>query len=96
MLACDGDAYVLYLESSASDAAVDSATDSLERMLRENHHYDLCRRLEQLRQLRVARVSGASSTYLQVRAESQILGNIKIPALDREQGWSGRFEVRSR
>jgi hypothetical protein len=87
MLACDRDAYVLYLEA---DAAVD--VTALDAALREAHHYDLARRLGQLAPLRLMRVRGGAATYLRAKAATQVLGDIKIPALDREQGWSERFE----
>lgn len=88
MLACDRDAYVLYIET---DAPADAATASLESSLRESHHYDLARRLGQLAPLRVVRVRDGAATYLRVKSATQTLGDIKIPALDREQGWSDRF-----
>ena len=88
MLACDGDAYALYLES---DAAIDIA--ALENALRESHHYDLARRLGQLGPLRVQRVHNGAATYLRVRSATQTLGDIKIPALDRQSGWTERFGV---
>jgi hypothetical protein len=93
MLACDGDGYVLYVESDASANVLEAAALSLELLLRESHHYDQCRLLGQLQPLRATRVAHAASRYLAYRAESQILGNIKIPALDREQGWSARFQI---
>lgn len=88
MLACDRDAYVLYIDS---DAPLGFAVTTLEAALRESHHYDLVRRLGQLGPLRVLRVRDAASTYLRVKSATQTLGDIKIPALDREQGWSERF-----
>ena len=86
MLACDRDAYVLYIES---DAPV--PVELLETALRESHHYDLARRLGQLGPLRLQRVRNAAATYLRVKSAKQTLGDIKIPALDREQGWSTHF-----
>ena len=88
MLACDRDAYVLYIES---DAPLDAAVATLESSLRESHHYDLARRLGQLGPLRAMRVRDAAATYLRVKSAHQLLGDIKIPALDREQGWGERF-----
>ena len=88
MLACDGNAYVLYIET---EAAVDAAVAALETALRESYHYDQARRLGQLAPLRVARVRDGASTYLRVKSARQSLGDIKIPALDREQGWGERF-----
>lgn len=91
MLACDRDAYVLYIESDAGDAQLVHAAASIELSLREAFHYDHCRLLGQLAALRVQRVQDAAATYLRVRSATQILGGIKIPALDREQGWTARF-----
>lgn len=88
MLACDRDAYVLYLES---DAAVD--VHAVDQQLREAHHYDLARRLGQLAPLRLMRVRNGAATYLRAKSTTQTLGDIKIPALDREQGWSERFSA---
>jgi hypothetical protein len=88
MLACDGDAYVLYIDS---DAELASVAATLEHALRESYHYDLARRLGQLQALRVLRVRDGAATYLRVRGAYQTLGDIKIPALDREQGWTTRF-----
>jgi hypothetical protein len=86
MLACDGNAYVLYLES---EAPIDVA--ALDASLRESHHYDLARRLGQLTPLRLHRVHNAAATYLRIKSATQPLGTIKIPALDRDQGWAARF-----
>ena len=86
MLACDGDTYVLYIDSEA-----EVPVDVVEHALRESHHYDLARRLGQLQPLRLMRVRNAASTYLRARNVTQVLGNIKIPALDRDQGWTERF-----
>jgi len=88
MLACDGNAYVLYIESEAP-----VPIDILEASLRESHHYDLARRLGQLAPLRMQRVQSGAETYLRVKSATQTLGDIKIPALDREQGWSERFRL---
>ena len=95
MVACDGESYVLYLESEGSDAILLRATRSLEASLREAIHYDHCRRLGQLAALRLFRVEreGAAS-YLTSCAQTQTLGDIKIPALDRDQGWTRRFTGR--
>lgn len=86
MLACEGNSYVLYIDSNA-----EVALDALEQSLRESYHYDLARRLGQLQPLRLMRVHDGASTYLRVKSEQQPLGHIKIPALDREQGWTERF-----
>ena len=40
------------------------------------------------------RVRNATETYLREKAATQTLGDIKIPALDREQGWGVVFAAR--
>lgn len=90
MLACDRDAYVLYLESEA-----DVDLGALDDSLREAHHYDLARRLGQLAPLRLMRVRNGAATYLRVKSSTQTLGDIKIPALERERGWGERFAAGS-
>ncbi|MEA2489418.1 MAG: hypothetical protein QOH21_1210 [Acidobacteriota bacterium] len=91
MLACDGNAYVLYIETDTPVPA-----DPLERLLRESYHYDQARRLGQLGPLRVMHVRDAAATYLRAKSATQRLGDIKIPALDRDQGWTERFASHSR
>lgn len=91
MLACEDDAYALFIESAAEEAALLAAAAALEDTLRENIHYDYCRRLGQLGPLRVFRVTrGASATVLQ--STSQRLGDVKLTALDARAGWGRRFE----
>jgi hypothetical protein len=93
MLACESNTYVLFVESAAADAVLSEATASLEESLREAFHYDHCRRLGQLQPLRFVRVHEGAATYLRAKSATQTLGAIKIPALDREQGWEGRFSA---
>lgn len=81
IVAFDTNAYVLHIESSASDETLQNATSALEAALRQAHHYDLCRRLGQLQPLRMQRVHDGAATYLRARAQTQKLGDIKIPAL---------------
>jgi hypothetical protein len=81
IVAFENNAYVLFIESIASDALLQHATEELERALREAHHYDLCRRLGQLEALRLRRVVNGAETYLRQQAQTQTLGEIKIPAL---------------
>ena len=37
------------------------------------------------------RVHNAAATYLRAKSATQLLGDIKIPTLDREQGWTAKF-----
>jgi hypothetical protein len=91
MLACEERAYALFIESAASDDALLDVSRRLERRLRENVHYDYCRRVGQLSELALFRiVRNGSETYL--RSSGQRLGDVKLTSLDRRQGWSERFE----
>jgi hypothetical protein len=90
MLACEDGAYMLFIESDARDDAVLAAARALDLALRENIHYDYCRRLGQLGDLTPFRISSdGSATYL-ANAE-QRLGDVKLAAVERRRGWSNRF-----
>jgi hypothetical protein len=90
MLACEGNAYTLFIETSACDSVLVAAARSLDDALRENIHYDYCRRLGQLQPLTLFRIAAnASTTYL--AAAPQRLGDVKPPALDPRAGWATRF-----
>jgi GH3 auxin-responsive promoter len=99
MLACDPDlsppAYVLYVETGASDESADRVGRLVESSLRHNFHYDYARLLGQLGPLRVFRAEQSAATYLDagVRA-GQRAGDVKPLALDRRDGWSRRFHGR--
>ncbi|MDP9194440.1 MAG: GH3 auxin-responsive promoter family protein [Acidobacteriota bacterium] len=91
MLACEENSYTLFIESAAGDASLLAAAHSLDETLRENIHYDYCRRLGQLDALRVFRIArNASTTYL--AHAGQRLGDVKLTTLDPRGGWGGRFE----
>jgi hypothetical protein len=90
MLACEDNAYALFVQTDAPDAMLLHLARALDDALRDNVHYDYCRRLGQLRALRLFRISGdAASTYL--ARSGQRLGDVKLSSLDARQGWSGRF-----
>jgi hypothetical protein len=91
MLACEGHAYALFIESRADDSALITAASALDETLRENVHYDYCRRLGQLQPLRVFRISRDGSTTV-LRHSRQRLGDVKPAALDARDGWGSRFE----
>ncbi|HYI12541.1 MAG TPA: GH3 auxin-responsive promoter family protein [Thermoanaerobaculia bacterium] len=91
MLACEERAYALFIESDAPDASLIGAVDTLEASLRENIHYDYCRRLGQLDALTLFRIRrDGVATYL--TSDGAKLGDVKPTALDRRGGWGGRFE----
>ena len=81
LLAPCGDRYVLYTETYADADAIDGA-------LRENFHYDYCRRLGQLRKAEVAVVKDGDRQYMEncVRFGMR-LGDVKPTCLSNRQGW---------
>ncbi len=90
MLACEERAYCLFIESEASPLALAAVARALDGALRENIQYDYCRRLGQLGDLTLFRITReGSATYLE--HANQRLGDAKLVSLDARQGWSGRF-----
>jgi hypothetical protein len=95
MLACDTDTpagYVLYIDSSEDDNVVKHAAEQIEARLRGNFHYNYARQLGQLARVRAVRVRDGAETYLAAAMRNgQKAGDVKLPALDRRDGWSGVF-----
>ena len=85
-------------KSATSDGDLQSVRLEIEKGLRENYHYDYCRRIGQLGDLRIFVVGQgtyAHETYLSVCAEhGQRLGDIKSSALHPFQHWSEKFQGR--
>ncbi len=81
--------YVLFVEGEVSV----QVAEILDRELRENPHYAICRNLGQLGPARCFKVStGAYELYVKTRMErGQLLGEIKPQALSLEPGWAGIF-----
>ena len=87
MFAPEIDRYVLYIKS-------DNIPNGLDEMLRENFHYDYCRKLGQLKELEIFKVSGnAEEEYIDgcVR-QGQRIGDIKPTALSLWSGWDKIFK----
>ena len=95
MLAPDdnnGFRYVLYLESD--DHLGDMLAEDLDNALRENFHYDYCRKLRQLEAAQITCVTRGAEIYLQAcQARGQKLGNIKASVLQKNTGWGKWFQV---
>jgi len=87
MLAPESDRYVLY-----SNAA--SVPAGLEEALRENFHYDYCRKLGQLQEVRIFKLTGnPGQEYLEECARrGQRLGDIKPAVLHLQGGWDRVFK----
>jgi hypothetical protein len=87
MLAPDRDRYVLYIKSGKIPVNIEEA-------LRENFHYDYCRKLGQLKELRIFKLTGdPEQEYMKecVR-RGQRLGDIKPVALHLQGGWDSIFK----
>lgn len=100
MLAADArtpPGYTLFLQADAPDGTLREVAQSVEAELRDNYHYDYCRRLDQLGPLRLFRVTGdARSAYLErCVALGQRAGDVKPTALHSEPGWSDHFDGRA-
>lgn len=89
MLAADQDGYILYLQAKLRPTA-----GELDLALRENFHYDYCRRLGQLKAPRIFLLTGnPGSAYLEhCRQNGQRLGDIKMSSLSLLRDWNDVFE----
>ncbi|MGV8906882.1 MAG: GH3 auxin-responsive promoter family protein [Acetobacterium sp.] len=87
MIAPETDRYVLYIKSAV-------IPDNLDEALRDNFHYDYCRKLGQLGALRIFKLTGnPEQEYLdQCVRLGQRLGNIKPTALHLEGSWDMVFK----
>ena len=82
--------YTLYVEEDVDE---ESLAPDLDAALRENFHYDYCRRLGQLQAVQVRRVNNGATAYLNAcRARGQKLGNIKPSVLQKTAGWKEWFD----
>jgi hypothetical protein len=82
--------YVLYLESDRLPTELSAALDAA---LRENFHYDYCRKLGQIAAAQVVPVHNGAQTYLAAcQARGQKLGNIKPGILQKNTGWEEAFK----
>jgi len=86
--------YILFLELPDQQTVQNPSALSadLDAALRENFHYDYCRKLGQLAAARVAFVPNGAQTYLLTRQSHGLkLGDIKPGVLQKTTGWSRRF-----
>jgi len=89
--------YVLFIELKGIAKWATTLANSLENELRNNFHYDYCRKLGQLGKIKIFSISSndrsASEIYLSTcKMKGQKLGNIKPMALSSRFGWSKIFE----
>ncbi len=91
----DGFCYILYIELSNEPSIElrNTLTAELDSILRENFHYDYCRKLGQLNEARVIPVvRGAEAYLIACQARGIKLGNIKPGVLQKSTGWGEWFE----
>lgn len=88
--------FIQFEDGSDLDGTLERMGREIDQALRENYHYDYCRRLGQLGQCRVFLVDSRQSAheaYLNVCTElGQRLGDIKPVALHPFKDWSQKFE----
>jgi hypothetical protein len=79
--------YVLFTDGAAVDL------DLLEQHLRENPHYDYCRRVGQLGPIEIFKIKRqAEEAYIRrCEARGQRAGSVKPATLDAGSGWEGVF-----
>ncbi|MDF2889939.1 MAG: hypothetical protein K0R80_306 [Clostridia bacterium] len=94
MLAPSGDRYVLFIDRIG---AADALAQKLDQGLRENFHYDYCRRLGQLQEAQIflTEEKPYESFVEECAKRGQRLGDIKPAVLDLRQGWENVFKGRT-
>jgi hypothetical protein len=104
MAAPEGDHYVLYLQLNPEQESIHQTEDpgrfytrlaeAFDEGLRTNFHYHHCRKLGQLKPLRVFRLTGNShQEYLEECVKrGQRLGDVKPTALHLQGGWDLVFK----
>lgn len=77
------------------DGDLDQALPTrIDRLLRQNPQYDLCRRLGQLEQVQVCPIRNGYDSFVRHQMKNRSrLGEIKPCALSRERGWRSRFAI---
>ena len=86
--------YTVYLESSnrSKNSLLLNFKKDFEKNLRENFHYNYCRKLEQLQNIQLFLIkSNGQENFLKFNQKRKKLGNIKILSLDKNLNWSHRF-----
>jgi len=87
MVAPSKDGYILFIHTNDTVPDVDLA-------FRANFHYDYCRKLGQLKKMRIFKLTGnPAQAYLDACVQQgQKLGDIKPAVLSRKSGWESIFE----
>jgi len=81
--------YVMFIESKTHD----TLKLEIEKELSKNYHYSYCRKIGQLKPLKVFIIkSNGARDYIKHKASMIKLGDIKLSYLSKEFGWSQVFE----
>lgn len=93
--AASGRGYALFVETDATDDAVEHLRDEIERGLSSNYHYAHAMRLGQLAPLRAIRVgpNAAAAYRARLRSDGRREGDIKQQALRREADWEAALAM---
>lgn len=93
MLAPEGECYVLYLQLESENYFYQFAQE-LDDLLRKNFHYDYCRRLGQLKPLKIFLLTGnPHQEYLEECVkQGQRQGDVKSTYLHLKSGWDLVFK----
>lgn len=88
MLTPEKDRYRLYLKSS-----YEISNKKIDEMFRKNFHYDYCRKLGQLKEIEIFRLTGEpEKEYIEYCLKNgQRLGNIKLKILSQKNGWENVY-----
>lgn len=86
MFAPESDRYVLYIKTN-------NVLPDIDNLLRENFHYDYCRKLGQLKKMKIFRLTGyPEKEYINHCAGTgQRIGDIKTVVLSKKSGWDNVF-----
>lgn len=87
--------YCLFLECDRlNDVMQYAIITQLETMLRENYHYDYCRRLGQLQPIRLFIIkANGKDVYFKQKIKNGIkAGDVKAQCLSKDPGWDNTFE----
>lgn len=84
--------YVLYIEDNNIDKLI-SLVKKLDFFLKENFHYDYCRKLNQIKRAKIFLIEKNGINYYQNKCNlmGQKLGDIKPSALNNKTGWKDIF-----
>ena len=81
LLVPSDDRYILYTET-------DTDVGTIEQGLRENYHYDYCRNIGQLKEVKVVKIADAEKQYIENCLSCGIrLGDIKPQYLSSRKNW---------